>query len=354
MPIPFVRNNFKHIEMKLILILILGYIMISCESQNSDSSVDCFKPNLTDTVFIDYDPININKVNTKYDDYNAYVGYSITMNHLLIFSTNRNSRGNNFDITSYNLVLTSDYSRYDTSTYQYYINEDSKFYKILPDINTNYNEYGPYLQLIDFTPENYYPGYDSLMLFVTREENGNMDILYKKYSHKTYDSDYIALENKFRNSSIINSDYDDAYVSISSDFNKLFFCSNREGDFDIYKLNSNDNANIYNVLYNNSTYQLENVHLLNSDKEDKCPFINWNIMVFASNRDGGFGGYDLYYSKLLDNKWSEPINFGDKINTEFDEYRPVSIDNNVMIFSSNRPCGKGGFDLYIVRITNIK
>ena len=150
------------------------------------------------------------------------------------------------------------------------------------------------------------------------------------------------------------------YSFVQIEFNKKikrgrrFFCSNRKGDFDIYQLSSENNANIYNLLYNDSTAKSESIYQLNSNKEDKCPFINWNIMVFASNRDGGFGGYDLYYSKFIDNEWSEPVNFGESINSKFDEFRPISIDNNVMIFSSNRPCGKGGFDLYIVRITNIR
>lgn len=346
-------NNDAVVRLTLILVII--YINISCESQKIDNKVNCFQPNLTDTIFIGYDPININRVNSEYGDYNSYVGYSMTMNHLLVFSTNRSSSGNNFDLITYNLVLISDYTRPDTTTFQSYINEDSQFYKILPDINTKYNEYGPYLQLIDFTPDSHSSeDRDSLILFITRDEYGNQDILYKKYSHMTYNSDFIALEDEFRHSPLINSDFDDSYVSISSDFKRLFFCSNRDGDFDIYQLSSQNNANIYNLLYNDSTYQIESINQLNSNKEDKCPFINWNIMIFASNRDGGFGGYDLYYSKFIDNEWREPINFGKKINSEHDEFRPISIDNNVMIFSSNRPCGKGGFDLYIVRITNIR
>ena len=81
-------------------------------------------------------------------------------------------------------------------------------------------------------------------------------------------------------------------------------------------------------------------------------------MVFTSNRAGGFGGFDLYYSLLKNGKWSEPINFGAKINSEFDEYRPVLINEGVsetqtmMVFSSNRTGGLGGFDLYFVGIKN--
>ena len=340
--------------MRYLLTILLILLIISCESQKSYNDIGSFNPNLSDTISIGFEPININRVNSEYDDYNSYVGYSITMNQLFIFSTNRNSKGNDFDITSYNLVLTSNYTRYDTTTYEIYITEDTLFNKILPDINTGFNEYGPYLQLIDFTPNDYASwDKDSLMFFITRDEDNNQDILFRKYAHWTFESDYHELENDFIKSPLINSDYDDAYASISSDFQKLYFCSNRDGDFDIYQLNSGDNANIYNVLYNDSTHRLDKINQLCSNEDDKCPFIKWNLMVFASNRNGGFGGYDLYYSKFVDNHWSEPINFGSTINSEFDEFRPISIYNNVMIFSSNRQGGKGGFDLYIVRITNI-
>ncbi|PWJ57501.1 WD40 repeat protein [Dyadobacter jejuensis] len=79
-------------------------------------------------------------------------------------------------------------------------------------------------------------------------------------------------------------------------------------------------------------------------------------MVFASNRAGGYGGYDLYYSTLTGGKWSEPVNFGATINTEFDEFRPILIDagvswnQNMLVFSSNRAGGKGGFDLYFAGV----
>ena len=346
-------NNFKYASMRLSFVLFLSYLMISCESNDTLNKGDCIQPDQSDTVSIGFDPINISQVNSEYDDYNSYEGFTWIMKHLFIFSTNRNSSGVDFDIISYNLGLISDYSSPDTSTYQFFIEEDSLFRKNLADINTNYNEYGPYLQLIDFTPESYFPGHDSLILFITRDDKGHQDILYKKYSHLTYNKDYIPLEDNFQNSILLNSDKNDAYVSISHDFKKLFFCSDRSGDFDIYQLSSKNNANVYNMLYDDSASQIEKIDRLNSSKDEKCPYINWKMLVFTSNRNGGFGGYDLYYSKIEDNEWSEPINFGDKINTEYDEFRPITIDNNVMIFSSNRPCGKGGFDLYIVRITDI-
>jgi hypothetical protein len=80
------------------------------------------------------------------------------------------------------------------------------------------------------------------------------------------------------------------------------------------------------------------------------------MMVFSSNRPGGFGGYDLYFSKFENGAWDIPQNFGATINTEFDEYRPILFEEgadikwHMMVFSSNREGGMGGFDLYFVGV----
>jgi hypothetical protein len=93
---------------------------------------------------------------------------------------------------------------------------------------------------------------------------------------------------------------------------------------------------------------------LNSPFQDKCPILFNNYLVFTSNRPGGYGGYDLYFSYWLDNdKWSKPINLGEDINSAYDEFRPFIYKNanfSVLIFSSNRPNGLGGYDLYFTKI----
>lgn len=79
------------------------------------------------------------------------------------------------------------------------------------------------------------------------------------------------------------------------------------------------------------------------------------MLVFSSDRPGGLGGYDLYYSFKTGEGWTEPENFGPSVNSEYDEFWPVVSDswefsNQLMIFSSNRPGGLGGFDLYFTGI----
>jgi hypothetical protein len=54
---------------------------------------------------------------------------------------------------------------------------------------------------------------------------------------------------------------------------------------------------------------------------DRNPHVspNHDICVFSSNRDGGFGGFDLWISRMEGTRWSEPTNLGKAINSEADE-----------------------------------
>jgi outer membrane protein OmpA-like peptidoglycan-associated protein/tetratricopeptide (TPR) repeat protein len=72
-------------------------------------------------------------------------------------------------------------------------------------------------------------------------------------------------------------------------------------------------------------------------------------LIFAGNfPDKGFGNFDLYISYSTPQGWSEPINLGPGINTEYWESSPsLSPDKKTLYFSSNRPGGYGGKDLYV-------
>jgi outer membrane protein OmpA-like peptidoglycan-associated protein len=76
-------------------------------------------------------------------------------------------------------------------------------------------------------------------------------------------------------------------------------------------------------------------------------FNNDRSLLFASDMDTGYGGYDLYVSHWDDNlqTWGEPINLGPKVNTEGDEIFPALYDDT-LIFSSNGHVGFGGYDIY--------
>ncbi|MBX3252592.1 MAG: PD40 domain-containing protein [Chitinophagaceae bacterium] len=74
-------------------------------------------------------------------------------------------------------------------------------------------------------------------------------------------------------------------------------------------------------------------------------------LYFSSNRPGGFGGKDIYVSRRLPNGgWSEPENLGPQINTAGDESCPfVHADNQTLYFTSNGLLGYGGDDLFLAK-----
>lgn len=74
---------------------------------------------------------------------------------------------------------------------------------------------------------------------------------------------------------------------------------------------------------------------------------NDSIMVFSSKRTGGFGGYDIYFAKKTNNSWNQIINAGPSINSTFDEINPfLTKGGNSLIFSSNDLFGLGGHDIF--------
>ncbi|MEZ5041444.1 MAG: tetratricopeptide repeat protein [Saprospiraceae bacterium] len=65
-------------------------------------------------------------------------------------------------------------------------------------------------------------------------------------------------------------------------------------------------------------------------------FYNDTLLLFSSNRPGGYGGRDLYKSSLKNGRWSSPVNLGPDINTAYDETTPfLARDGHTLFFSTN-------------------
>ena len=77
-------------------------------------------------------------------------------------------------------------------------------------------------------------------------------------------------------------------------------------------------------------------------------------LYFVSNRNGGLGNFDIWRShRLDDNRWSQPENLGETINTPYNEQSPfIHFDNQTLYFSSDGHVGMGGLDIFMTRMIN--
>lgn len=293
-------------------------------------------------------PTNIVDLNTVYDDYNSNI--NITGNRInLYYSTNKETKGGNFDISSRCIDA---FLNLDSDVFHFSVANDYPHYsyKLLPLINTRSDEYGPFSFYSDTLTNSFTWWY----FLYASNENGNFDIRFactKLGDWGHYQSSQEILGPFV--AEVLNSGKDDFYPTINASYSKMYFSSNRGQNYDIYEIDV-DFKNIVNWLKSGTNKPVKN-DLLSGANDDKCPYIKGNLMVFASDDTAGYGGFDLWYSVFENGKWNKPENFGPEINTKFDEYRPVTeyfpdSENDLMIFSSNRPGGKGAYDLYYTGI----
>lgn len=79
---------------------------------------------------------------------------------------------------------------------------------------------------------------------------------------------------------------------------------------------------------------------------------NGRMLFFVSNRPGGMGGMDIWYSiRGSDGKWGKPVNPGKTINTSGDEFSPfIYFNSKTLYFSSNGRETFGGHDIYVTHL----
>ena len=140
---------------------------------------------------------------------------------------------------------------------------------------------------------------------------------------------------------------DDDYIAGMSNNGKILIISTFK--------NSNTDLKISFDTGSGFTYATDPGPFINTLFSEQGAHINNNAdtLYFASDRTGGYGGLDLYYSiKLPDGNWGKPINMGDKINTSFDENFPrLNTDGTKLIFCSEGHNTTGGYDLFSAQRT---
>ena len=74
--------------------------------------------------------------------------------------------------------------------------------------------------------------------------------------------------------------------------------------------------------------------------------VEGDMLYFSSDRPGGHGGMDIWVSRRLGDEWGEPVNLGPEVNTEGEEVFPFVHADGSLYFASNSHVGFGGLDMF--------
>lgn len=179
------------------------------------------------------------------------------------------------------------------------------------------------------------------LVFTRRVKNFNEDFYYSKKQTADWDKARPMEGN-------VNTEQNEGAQNISQDGQWLVFtaCNRRDGfgACDIY------------ISYHTPDGWSEAMNLgnkVNSDQWESQPCLSPDKreLYFASRRIGGYGGSDIYVSRMQPNgKWGEPENMGSGINTSGNESCPfIHADNQTLYFTSDGLPGYGDNDLFLVK-----
>lgn len=269
------------------------------------------------------EPVPLTGLNTPFDDYNAAKPPNL---HDLVYSTSRGSEGKDLDVWSARILFDR----------EPHVGTPVPF---APTLMSSGNERGPLVVPADQVGVGY-SWKDVLVLASDRAEGkGGFDLYWAML-----DNPQPPLEPLPH----INSEANDVYLTLPYGERRALFASDRGGaGYDIYEL-------AWSGERIDSPVTISRVDALSSTADDSAPYVDpqRGIVVFASTRDGGAGGWDLWCAtRAPSGEWSAPRPLSN-INTSSDEFRPslFTFDGaHFMVFSSNRPGGAGGYDLYTVR-----
>ncbi len=200
---------------------------------------------------------------------------------------------------------------------------------------------------LDFSPSSFENG----ILFTSTRKAKNVR---RKSSKKAFTDLYFAekidaksFKTPLKLKGKINSKAHDGICRYNAQHNAIFFTRNKR------KRRTNAgivlDLSIYSATKENGVWGNVKELKINKKKYSTChPTFSkdGNVMYFASNRKGGYGGMDLYKSTFENGEWQEPVNLGPSINTKGNELFPTMHSSGTLFYSSNGHKGRGGLDLF--------
>lgn len=207
-------------------------------------------------------------------------------------------------------------------------------------INSKYAEYSPLISS------------DGKILYFTSRRPVGGEVVdksgryYEDIFMSTIDDKTISSPRKLP--ATINTKYHDACTGIGADGESMFIFRSSETVMD---------GQILTTLYDGVEWTQpvaldEEINKEGSHEVSACVSLSGNEIYFSSDREGGFGGKDIYRIRKLPNgKWSKAMNLGSIVNSAGDEDAPfIHPDNMHLYYSSNGHLGMGGYDVFVAEL----
>ena len=242
-----------------------------------------------------------------------------------------------------------------------YINVSSNYLDSILKNSGRYTLYETKINSInsDFGP-NFYDD-DRIIFASSKEATGNKKF---KWSDEPFLDLFIAKIDSAGNlydreplKGDINTKYHESTATISKDGNTMYFTRNnyfkgrlksardKEVKLKIYKATKQNDSwgSIEELPFNGDQYST--AHPALSPDNDK--------LYFSSDMPGSYGKSDIWFVYIFENgEYSQPINLGPNVNTEFRESFPFLDKENNLYYSSDGKLGLGGFDVFSSKLNN--
>jgi len=219
---------------------------------------------------------------------------------------------------------------------------DVTFQNMGPTINSTSPDYYPFVPLDE-----------SYLIYNTKRDDGSNELPDGSFNSEIYISrvkngKYTNARKLDQNVNTLNGS--EEVIGLSADGKHILFYYDNEEHYGDLFIADYKNDNVKNIV------KLPKV--INSKNYEIAASISkfGDVIYFASDREGGYGGVDIYSCRILPNgKWGPPQNLGPNVNTEYDEDFPnVTSDNKTLYFSSKGHTSMGGYDIFKATWNSIK
>lgn len=266
-----------------------------------------------------------------------------------VLASNGNYSGSALWYKKYVETVPDDHATHTINQYQHMDSfyADSSFYTIKRlTLNTDQSDFSPAF-------------FENGLIFCSTADRGN-----SKARHAWDNSPFIDLYSvKDINSSPVplgkpvNSMFHEGPSILTSTFDTLYFTRNSAAT-NRQALHRDDIIRLkifYSVRKNGEWQKEKSLPLNNENYSIGHPALSRDHrLYFVSDMPGGLGGTDLYYSELIDGRWSAPVNLGPEINTSGNEMFPFIDQEGNLYFASNTHPGLGGLDIFCSKKENQK